>query len=251
MPGEGYEKWEELVGESDIHFGEAFFACDSGYYYFALRLNGPSTGGGVANENVYACRVKDECSGLSDPTYHVTYDTGWDDTDWGEHSFKRLLLGDRARFQVTCGNAAVHDFVQDYLHEDGSGWASDTNGDGSVIVEGPAESSSSLVFNLENPDVTHWGDDPGENPLEQSPPFSAPGSYPDYDSEYDGWVWEMLYEFKVPRSAYDGCPGVFFGIPPLDGETGPVGGMHNSPAKVAEGVFVGIGEQTIEIFLVE
>ncbi len=110
-----------------------------------------------------------------------------------------------------------------------------------------------MVFNLENPDITHWGDDLGENPLSQSPPFSGPGSYPDYDSEYDGWVWEMLYEFRVPRSAYEGCPGVFFGIPPLGGGAGPVGGMHSSPAKVEEGVFVGLGvqTQTIELLLVE
>ena len=60
----------------------------------------------------------------------------------------------------------------------------------------------------------------------------------------------MIYEFKLPRSAYASCgSGGFFGLPPVDGGAGPVGGMHSSPAKVDEGVFVGLS--TRQILLVE
>ncbi len=121
MPGEGYEEFADLVGESSTHFGEAFFACDSGYFYFALRMNGPSTGGGVANENVYECRTDSECSGKDNPNYHSFYDTGWSADGKLNHSFRDLLKSDRSRFRVACGDTPTHEFIQDYLREDGSG----------------------------------------------------------------------------------------------------------------------------------
>ena len=55
--GDGYTKIGELVGASN-DYGEVYFACDSTSYYFGMGLNGPSTGGGVANENVYGPRAK-------------------------------------------------------------------------------------------------------------------------------------------------------------------------------------------------
>ncbi len=254
MSGEGYEKFADLVGGATV-FGEALFACDSGYFYFAMRLNALSSAG-VANENVYQCVAPKpgkggkfgECTDGDNPTYHADYATGWLESVDGRHTFKDLILSDRARFQISCEATPVHDFIQDYLRTDGSSWASDTGGDGSVIVAGPAESASSMEYNLEHPVDTGWGDDPGENPLNQSPPFAP--TYPNYDSQYDGWVWEMIYEFKVPRSAYDACGStIFFGLPEFPGQTGPVGGIHSSPAKVAEGGSIFL--KTIEILLVE
>lgn len=51
---EGYAKLGDVVSTStSVDYGDALAACDSDYYYFALRLNGPRTGGAVANENVY------------------------------------------------------------------------------------------------------------------------------------------------------------------------------------------------------
>ncbi len=339
MPGEGYEKFADLVG-GGTSFGEALFACDSGYYYFAMRLNGPDTGGTVANENVYACKagktgdvqingddtikklkgsitsvgfssftmnaagetwtvnvngsttfevdkqkgmtiddlaafmevdvkgsvtgpqtalatkvkaknVAGGCGASFSSTYHADFDTGWVQSPKGKHTWKELLGSDRARFQIACGTTPVYDFVQDYLREDGSGWASDANpvGNGETIVAAPPDSASSLEFNLENPTVTGWGDDPGEDPLIQSPPFD--GSYPNYDSEYDGWIWEMIYEFRVPKSAFTACGGAInFALPSFDGQRGPVGGIHSSPSKVLEGGSVFL-ESTIEILLVE
>ncbi len=254
MPNEDYEKFSDLVGGGTV-FGEALFACDSTYYYFAMRLNALSSSG-VANENVYQCVAPKpgkggkfgECTDGDNPTYHGDYDTGWLESVDGRHTYKDLILSDRARFQISCGTTPIHDFVQDYLYEDGTSWASDTGGDGSVIVAGPADSASSLEYNLEHPSDTGWGDGTGENPLNQSPPFNP--AYPNYDSEYDGWVWEMIYEFKVPRSAYDACGStLFFGLPEFAGQTGPVGGIHSSPAKVAEGGSIFLS--TREILLVE
>lgn len=254
LPGEGYEKFADLVGGATV-FGEAFFACDSTYYYFAMRLNALSANG-VANENVYQCvapkpgegKKIGECAAGDNPTYHADYDTGWLESVDGRHTYKDLILSDRARFQLSCGATPIHDFIQDYLREDGTGWASDTGGDGSVIVAGPADSASSMEYNLEHPIETGWGDDPGENPTHQSPPFNA--AYPSFDTEFDGWVWEMTYEFKVLRSAYSGCSStLFFGLPEFPGQTGPVGGIHSSPAKVAEGGSIFLS--TIEILLVE
>ncbi len=71
--------------------------------------------------------------------------------------------------------------------------------------------------------------------LAQSPPFNP--AWPTYDSEYDGWIWEMIYEFKVAKQPYDNCAGpIQFALHDFSGSTGPLQGIHSSPAKVAEGV---------------
>ena len=316
---EGYTSVASLISTTtSADYGEAFVACDGTYYYFALRMNGPSTGGGVANENVYAgCKngeikyrdgelekikgiitaigvnsftvealgefftvdvdgattyrdgpndfgdliiglpvevrtetvydphhflakeVKEKkdmyCTAASHTTYHSDYSTGWDDN---AHTFGKLLGSDRARFQISCDGTPVHDFIQDYLRKSGTDWISDANpaGDGDVIVQGPNQSASSLEFNLENPDITGWGDDPGEIVREQSPPFNP--SYPTYDSEYDGFVWEMLYEFRIPVSSYAGCSQITFGLHDFGGSAGGLEGMHSSPAKTNDGKFL-------------
>ncbi|MCH7579696.1 MAG: Tad domain-containing protein [Chloroflexi bacterium] len=325
---EGYTSVASLISTTtSADYGEAFVACDGSYYYFALRMNGPSTGGGVANENVYAgCKegkvdVKDGdlekikgtiisiggssfvveadgqtftvdvdgnttyrgglnnfgdlavgrgvevkvetaygpdhvlakevkgkkdafCTSESYHTYHSDFNTGWGN---GAHTFGKLLGSDRARFQISCDGAPVHDFIQDYLRAVGNDWVSDAAGDGEVIVAGPNQSASSLEFNLENPGITGWGDDPGENVLEHSPPFNP--QYPAYDSEYDGFVWEMIYEFRVPVSAYIGCDQITFGLHDFEGSAGGLEGMHSSPAKTADGVFLQV--EPFDVRLVE
>ncbi|MCH8010190.1 MAG: Tad domain-containing protein [Chloroflexi bacterium] len=328
---EDYTSVANLISTTtSADYGEAFFACDGTYYYFALRMNGPSTGGGVANENVYAgCKdskvdydrdtgevkkikgavtsvgassftveaegqtftidVDDATAyigsvgGLGDLVlgtpvevkvqtvlgpghvlaqevkgkyelyctdgdtyniYHSTYNTGWGN---GAHTFKKLLGSDRARFQISCDGAPVHDFIQDYLRATGDNWVSDAAGDGEVIVAGPNQSASSLEFNLENPDITGWGDDPGESIIGSSPPFNP--SYPTYDSEYDGFVWEMIYEFRVPVSDYTGCNQITFGLHDFEGSAGGLEGMHSSPAKTADGVFLQV--EPFDVRLVE
>ena len=326
---EDYTSIANLISTTtSADYGEAFVACDGTYYYFALRMNGPSTGGGVANENVYAgCKegkvdyegdggikkikgtitsigassftveadgqtftvdvdgdttyrgglnnfgdlaigrgveVKVEttlgtnhvlakevkgkkdafCTSESYHTYHSDFTTGWGN---GQHTFGKLLGSDRARFQISCDGAPVHDFIQDYLRAVGSDWVSDAAGDGEVIVAGPNQSASSLEFNLENTDITGWGDDPGENVLEHSPPFNP--SYPTYDSEYDGFVWEMIYEFRVPVLNYTGCNQITFGLHDFDGSAGGLQGMHSSPAKTADGVFLQV--EPFDVRLVE
>ena len=312
---EGYAKLGDVLSVTSlVDYGDAFAACDGAYYYVALSLNGPSTGGPVANENVYAgcvnpglpdiegtgifhlrgnilydpvhpgftldsggtiwnvsvdgatayqggltqfgdltihsaVEIRGEilganqvlagkiklmkeayCTASSNGAYHSLYNTGWSDN---KHSFKNLVQSDRARFQISCDGVAVHDFVQDYLRRDGAGWVSDAGGDGSVSVAGPDLSASSLQWNLENQALTGWGDGAGENPLEQSPPFSS--SYPDSDPAYSGWVWEMIYEFRVPMSAYAGCVEIVLGLDDLAGVSGPLNGLHSSPAKTADG----------------
>ena len=127
-------------------------------------------------------------------------------------------------------------------------FASNAAGDGDVFVAGPTNSASSLEWNLEHPVETGWGDGLGEVPFipgetkpvsGQSPPFDP--TYPLYDAEYDGWVWEMIYEFRVPRAPYE-CGGeVLFGLPDFTGSSGPVGGLHSSPPKINTGTFVGFG----------
>lgn len=227
MADEGYNKLADLVGGTN-DYGDVFYACDDTYLFFAMRLNGPSTGGAVANENVYGPESK-----KAKPGYHQTYQTGWEK----KHNFKSLKGSDRARFQIACDGVVRHDFIQDYLRKKGNDWFSDADGDGEVLVAGPAESASSLEWNLEHPEETHWGDDPGEVPLVESPPFDP--LYPTYDAEYDGWVWEMIYEFKVPKAAYDGCSGpVYFGLHNFAGQSGPLEGIHSSPAKVDEGKYL-------------
>ncbi len=243
---DGYTKFGDL-GTGSIDYGDVFVACDANFYHFALQLNGPSTGGDVANENVYQCKPPKpgkppklgECTAADNPNYHTDYNTGWPQNKKGGHTFPALEGSDRARFQLACDGVVQHDFVQDYLYQDGSTWKSGPSGDGGVIAAGPAASASSLEWNLENPTLTGWGDDPGEDPALQSPPFSP--SYPTYDSEYDGWIWEMIYEFKVPKQPYDTCSGpVTFALVTFPGQTGPVGGIHSSPAKIAggESVFI-------------
>ncbi len=249
MPGEGYQNFSSLIGSDGTQFGDAFFSCDAGFLYFALRLNSVDTGGAVANENVYG-PGGDKKTGA--PGYNDIYQTGLN-----KHDFGALIKSDRARFQTSCGGTVYHDFVQDYLRQTGSTFASDPAGDGEVIVAGPSNSASSLEWNLEHPAETGWGDDPGEILIDpakkstaQSPPFNP--LYPDYDAEYDGWVWEMIYEFRVPISDYQ-CGGeVLFGLPDFTGSTGPVGGLHSSPPKVVGGEFVGFdGSSTRTILLVE
>ena len=311
---EGYVKLGDLLSiTSLVDYGDAFAACDGTHYYIALSLNGPSTGGPVANENVYAGCVNtglpDEepasifhlrgnivalgvagftldsngtswsitvdgdtvyqggladfgdlaihsaveisgeilganqvlagkiklmkeafCTASSNDAYHSLYSTGWSDD---KHSFTKLLQSDRARFQINCDGVAVHDFVQDYLYRDGADWVSGVGGDGSVSVAGPDLAASSLQWNLEHPIETGWGNDAGENPLEHSPPFNP--SYPDSDPGYSGWVWEMIYEFRVPLSAYAGCGEIVIGLDDLAAGSGPLSGLHSSPAKTADG----------------
>ncbi|MCH8025661.1 MAG: Tad domain-containing protein [Chloroflexi bacterium] len=330
---EGYNNVANLISTSTSRdYGDAFYACDDQFLYFALRMNGPSTGGAVANENVYgggckdskveyegsgdikkvkgtivsigvssftveaeglivtvdtdgnteykgnlndfsdltvgmAVEVKEEttygplyflakevkdkndvyCSDVVGDDYHEIYNTGWDTDDVKDHTFGKLLGSDRARFQISCDGQVRHDFIQDYLRQEGVNWASDVSGDGSVYVGAPTASASSLEFNLENPDITGWGDDPGENPLYESPPFDP--QYPTYDSEYDGFVWEMIYEFKVPRQPLASCNQVTFGLNDFGGSTGGLEGMHSSPAKTDDGAFLQV--EPFDVRLVE
>ena len=342
LDNEGYARIGDLVSATTyIDYGDALAACDGTDYYFALRLNGPTTGGAVANENVYAgCldpappeivgteitglrgnirdfilyspslpirigflldagdagqwavvldgattysgginslaelatgfsvelsgtqpaeafpvppfppsptlpfqvvannvrQINDSyCVALSDPNYHSTFGTGWDQTGERRHNLKVLLASDRARFQLSCDGAPVHDFNQDYLRQSGPEWVSDTNGlEGSIIAgrRGPDRSASSIVWNLEHTDLTGWGDEPGENAVGQSPPFDP--SYPTFDAQYDAFVWEVIYEFRIPMDDYATCDAMTFGLEHFLRATGPVGGMHNSPAKTAD-----------------
>ncbi len=328
---DGYTKLGDL-GAGDTDYGDVFLACDQNFYYFAMRLNGPDTGGAVPNDNAYGDGCKDgeikykngdfeklkgnvdsidvpgssftvEVAGdiwtvdVDDKTkyrdgissiedlivgtgvevkgtevgsmqvlakevklknetyctaddlgYHVTYDTGWQHV--GKHTYGKLLGSDRARFQIACGDTTQHDFILDYLRETGNGWASDTAGDGTVYKSAPTDSASSLEWNLEHPDETGWGDDPGEDPLAQSPPFDP--VWPTYDSEYDGWVWEMIYEFKVPKQPLKNCAEtVYFGLYDFSGQTGGLVGIHSSPAKTADGANVIIQSSDPVIRLVE
>ena len=315
---DGYTKLGDLgVGETD--YGDVFVACDQSFYYFAMRLNGPDTGGAVPNDNAYGggckdgevkykngdldklkgnvfsvdvsgssftmeivgdlwmvdvdskTKFKDGISSIGDlivgmgvevkgteigsrhalakevklkdeaycsadePDYHVKYDTGWQYV--GKHTYKKLLGSDRARFQIACGETTTHDFILDYLREVGINWASDTAGDGTVYKSAPTASASSLEWNLEHPEETGWGDDPGEDMLAQSPPFNP--AWPTYDSEYDGWIWEMIYEFKVPKQPLLNCDEtVYFGLYDFSGSTGGLVGIHSSPAKTADGANV-------------
>ena len=314
---DGYTKLGDLgVGATD--YGDVFVACDQSHFYFAMRLNGPDTGGAVPNDNAYGgCKdgeikykkgdfeklkgsvasvdvagstftveVLDEIwtvdvdektkykdlSGIGDLTvgmgvevkgdevgsqhvlakevklkkdsyctadsvdYHVLYDTGWQYVGKG-HTYGKLLGSDRARFQISCGDTTKHDFILDYLREVGVNWKSDTSGDGTVYMGAPSDSASSLEWNLEHPEETGWGDDPGEDMLAQSPPFNP--AWPTYDSEYDGWIWEMIYEFKVPRQPLLNCSeAVYFGLYDFSGSTGGLVGIHSSPAKTADGANV-------------
>ena len=216
---EGYRKIGEIKA-SDVDFGDVFAGCDGTHYFFAMRLNGPTTGGTVANENVYG-----------EGSYHEQYTTGWE-----KHDFGALRGSDRARFQVSCATNPVHDFVQDYLREKDGSWLSDANGDGKLIKLGPASSSSSMVYNLTHPVDTRWGDGSGENPQSQSPPLS--GKYPNFATQYNGWVWEMLYEFSVPKSSFQGCFDIRFALAPFESKgstVGNIGGIHNSPPKTKLG----------------
>ena len=325
---EGYTKIADLVSTTtSVDYGDAFYACDDQFLYFALRMNGPSTGGPVANENVYggdgcgddeieykngeidkvtgavlsigvntftvradgtdvtvdvdgattykgdlndfgditvgmsvevkvktdyggfyilAKEVKDTndvfCPpGTIDPDYHQTYNTGWDTGSVSKHTFGKLLGSDRSRFQITCDGQVRHDFIQDYLRQAGNNWISDAAGDGTVYVAAPTDSASSLEFNLENPDITGWA-----YAELQSPPFNP--QYPTYDSAYDGFVWEMIYEFKVPRQPLENCNQVTFSLRDSAGSTGGLEGMHSSPAKTEDGVFL---EVATDVRLVE
>ena len=161
--GDGYTKLGDLYGGS-TDYGDILVARDGFFISFAMVLNGPDTGGPVGNENVYYPRAKDN-GGVD---LHADYQTGWK-----KHDFKALEKSDRAHFQVGCDGAAIHDFEQDYLRPDGAGWTSDANGDGQIVTAGPTESASSLEWNPENPTLTGWGDDPGEDPLTQSPRSTA------------------------------------------------------------------------------
>jgi hypothetical protein len=328
---DGYTKLGDLgVGATD--YGDVFVTCDTDSYFFAMRLNGPDTGGPVANDNAYGgCKngevkykngafdklkgtvasvdvpgsrftvdvlgdvwtvdvdggtnfkdglgsiadltvgmgvevkgaevgwqqvlasevrlMKDRYCTAAEPDYHVTYDTGWQYVGQG-HTYEKLLKSDRARFQIACGDTTVHDFILDYLRETGTSWASDVSGDGTVYLGAPTASASSLEWNLEHPAETGWGDDPGEDMLEQSPPFNP--TWPTYDAEYDGWIWEMIYEFKVPKQPLDDCAGtVSFGLYDFSGSTGGLVGIHSSPSKTADGANVVIQGQDSIIRLVE
>ena len=217
---DGYVQFAS-ISDGTNNFGALFFTSDTAFFYFAARLNALNMGD-VANENVYGSLA-----------YHDPAPTGYD-TGWNNHNFGHLKNSDRARFQIACDGTIIHDFVQDYLREDGSSWASDTSGDGSIIAKGPSQSASSLEWNLEHQTSTAsggtgWGDDAGEDPEVESPPFDA--VYPTFDSEFDGWVWEMTYEFSLTRSQYSGCSQVTIALVQFAGETSPIGGMHNSPSK--------------------
>ena len=229
---ESYVKIGDLMG-GKTDFGDFFYGCDSTYMYFAMELNANSPTG-VANENVYG-----------DDDYIVGYNTGWEKT----HTFGKLLGSDRARFQIACDGVAVHDFIQDYLRGDSGGWASDALGNGKTLIAGPVQSASSLEFNLENPAITGWGDDPGENAQASSPPYNP--SYGSWDPEYDGFVWEMIYEFKVLASDYADCAQVQFGLHNFSGDAGQLEGLHSSPAKTDEGVTLLIDSETKNLKLVE
>lgn len=325
---EGYTFVANLISTTtSTDYGDAFYACDDQFLYFALRMNGPSTGGAIANENVYggddcddngeinygggqiimvkgtvlsigvntftvladgtvvtvdidggtnykgnlndfsditvgmsvevkvetdyggfyilANEVMDEndvyCPpGTVDEDYHETYNTGWDTDDVKDHTFGKLEGSDRARFQISCDDQVKHDFIQDYLRQVGNNWKSDTSGDGKVYVSAPTDSASSLQFNLENPDITGWA-----YAELQSPPFNP--QYPTYDSQYAGFVWEMIYEFKVPRQPLANCNQVTFGLHDFGGSTGGLEGMHSSPAKADDGAFLQVERFTIRL----
>ena len=108
---DSYTQIGELKGGA-TDYGDVFFACDLNFYFFAMRLNGPSTGGGVANENVYMCRIPSDCTADDNANYHSDYATGWDSAGNGRHSYRDLLRSDRARFQIACDGVVRHDFVR-------------------------------------------------------------------------------------------------------------------------------------------
>lgn len=226
---EGYEKVGNLVANG-VDYGDSFFTCDDQYFYLALRLNGPATGGAVSNENVFGPKVKKK----DPPGYHEVFQTGWE-----KHDFKALKNSDRARFLIVCDGTPVHDFVQDYLYPGGpGGWSSGPSGDGEVIVAGPDQSASSLEWNLENSTFDGGWNSGLSDKQWKSPDFDP--LYPDPAPEAGDWVWEMIYEFRLPRSMYAGCSSIVFGLSDFAGATGPLQGIHSSPAKVEGAEFVEI-----------
>ena len=59
----------------------------------------------------------------------------------------------------------------------------------------------------------------------------------------------MLYEFRVPVSDYTGCNLVTFGLHDFEGSAGGLEGMHSSPAKTGDGVFLQV--EPFDVRLVE
>ena len=51
----------------------------------------------------------------------------------------------------------------------------------------------------------------------------------------------MIYEFRVPKQPYDNCVGpIRFGLHDFSGSAGPLEGIHSSPAKTTEGIWLQI-----------
>jgi SdrD B-like protein len=172
--------------------------------------------------------------------------------DWGtqEHSFGKLEGSDKAEFDIKDGNGNILlNFEIDYIKQDKNTavLSAPLKDDGGYITQ----HSTSLIYNLAATSGVGTGLDYGTATatrsarLDYSPEIvggydktTTPVTQVDYTlrnadlgdsdgdlgTEYTGWVFESIYEFKVDGSLFGDTCGV-----------AEVHSVHNSPHKVGEG----------------
>lgn len=185
------------------------------------------------------------------------YSVGWANKS-NDHKFGNLTGSDKGVFEIDTGNGTTFEVEVDYISKDPnavSGYASlGLGGDGGIKGTSAANflgAASSLGYNLNVlfPTQTQFttktnGVDP-HSPEAMGAPLVINGvvqtdkngnilvdysqPYTVTDPAFQGWVFEMIYEFKISANAFANTGG-FAGVRFVD--------SHNSPAKSGAQVVV-------------
>lgn len=147
---------------------------------------------------------------LVDTTYAPTKKADSLHSTWANklHNFMKLKTSDAAPIKITdaSGSTILLDVVMDYLYEGTGGWEAGINGPDGATGKGAdsfEKSSSSMVFNLEDPAV-NWGDR-SDGGTVRSPVLDSSGGRTSYSSsEASAWVYEVVYEFRINSGLFSG-----------------------------------------------
>ena len=183
----------------------------------------------------YDPQLKKKCLSVVfvQPLTLVDNSYGANSIGWGQdapseknHNFKDLKGSDKARFTIAddSGNV-VFDFTLDYISEidqdEGKGKDKGTGAYGSLGVAG----GDGEVHSGDADALLAWGTslDYNFNSLGHVLTQDSPATDPDYEnSEFPGWVFEVMYEFRIDGDVLGGYP--------LGGVTIPI--VHDSPNKI-------------------
>jgi hypothetical protein len=190
------------TGDATLAPGNLWTYTGDDYYYWAFVVDR------AYNDNVF-CDTGSPPTGYTTCSEYLALD-GWKANPG--HDFQDLEKSDYAEFDVTCdGGVSFTALTLNYLNAQSGSYESGQIDDSwNSGLESPInEAATSLHWNMENADG--WYGTPWTTET-HSPPYN----FNDTSGQY--WEWQMIYEFRIPRSVGTNC-------------VASRGGSHNSPYK--------------------